>query len=164
MKKKLLFTLAIAGTLVCRSQTVTPVVLSNQGGYSSLSGGSVAWTIGEPVSETYTTATKITTMGFHQPELGMATLIAEQGNDQSILVYPNPVKDVLTINFSGLKSGNYKLELVDDLGKLIFKSEAAITENNQIYNLKVNEVAAGNYFLRVNNENFSKTVKINKVY
>ena len=164
MKQKLLFTLAFAGILVCKSQTVTPVVLSNQGGFSALSGGSIAWTIGEPVSESYTNPTKITTMGFHQPELGIVTLIAEQGADQNILVFPNPVKDVLSINFSGLKSGNYSLELIDNLGKLIFKSETAVSQSKQTYQLKVNEIAAGNYFLRVDSENFSKTVKINKIY
>ena len=164
MKQKLLFTIALAVTLVYKSQTVTPVVLSNQGGFSALSGGSVSWTIGEPVSETYTTATKITTMGFHQPELSIITLIAEQGADQNILVYPNPVKDVLTVNFSGLKAGTYNLELLDGIGKLIFKTETTISATSQTYQLKVNEVAAGNYFLKVDNANFSKTVKINKVY
>ena len=164
MKQKLLLSLAIVGTLACRSQTVTPVVLSNQGGFSSLSGGSISWTIGEPVSESYVGATKITTMGFHQPELAILTLIAEQGEDKNILVYPNPVKDLLSVNFSGLKSGTYKLQLIDDLGKLIFTTETPISENNQTFQIKLTEIAAGNYFLKVENKDFSKTVKINKVY
>lgn len=163
--KQLLLTLAICGVLSGKSQTqtVTPVVMSNQGGYSSLSGGSISWSVGEPVSESYTAPNNITTMGFHQPELAILTLVAEQGANQNILVFPNPVKDVLNVNFTGLNSGNYKVELVDDLGKLIYKEETEINSTNQTYKLKVNEVAAGNYFLRVEGKEFNKAIKIVKV-
>jgi len=163
MKQKLLLVFALTTVITCKSQTVTPVVLSNQGGFSVLSGGSISWSIGEPVSESYVNGTKLTTMGFHQPELDFVTLIKEQGSDASVLVFPNPVRDLLTINFSGLKEGNYSLELIDNLGKLIYKSETAISEKTQTVQLKINEVAAGNYFLRVDNKDFSKTVKINKI-
>jgi hypothetical protein len=163
MKQKILITLALAGIYTCQGQTVTPVVLSNQGGFFSSSSGNISWTIGEPVSETYNGATKLMTMGFHQPELDFITLIKEQGEEQSVLVFPNPVKDMLSINFKGLAQGNYKLELIDNIGKIIYQSQTEVTEGNSTFQLKVNEVAAGNYFLRVDSKNFSKTVKINKV-
>ena len=163
MKHKLLITFVITGSVFCKAQTVTPVVLSNQGGYSLLSQGSISWSIGEPVSESYSTPTRIHTMGFHQPELAIVTLIAEQGEDKNILVYPNPVKEFLTINFTGLTEGTYKVDLIDNIGKLIYQSQTEVSENNRTFQLKVNEVAAGNYFLRVQNKEFSKTVKINKV-
>jgi Secretion system C-terminal sorting domain len=163
MKKTLLITFALAGSFFCSAQTVTPVVLSNQGGYSALTAGSISWSIGEPVSESYSTPQRIHTMGFHQPELAIVTLIAEQGADKSILVFPNPVKDFLTVNFTGLTDGNYKVELIDNIGKLIYQTQTEVNESNRTFQLKVNEVAAGNYFLRVQNKDFSKTVKINKI-
>lgn len=163
MKQKLILVLAIAATIACNAQTVTPVVLANDGGYSSLSAGSISWSIGEPVSETYTASTNITTMGFHQPELSIITLIKEQGEDKSVLVYPNPVKDLLNVSFSGLAPGNYIVELIDNLGKLIYRTDTEVSADNYLFQIKINEVAAGNYFLRVNNKEISKTVKINKI-
>jgi len=163
MKQILLITVALTASFYCNAQTVTPVVLSNQGGYSLLSQGSISWSIGEPVSESYTSPVRIHTMGFHQPEIAIIAMIAEQGSDKSILVYPNPVKDLLTINFSGLTDGNYKVDLIDNIGKLIYQTQTEVSASNNTFQLKVNEVAAGNYFLRVQNKDFSKTVKINKV-
>ena len=146
------------------AQTVTPTVLSNNGGYATALGGSIQWTIGEPVSETYTNTTKMTTMGFHQPELGMATLIKEQGQGSELLVYPNPVRESLTVSFKDLELGNYKMQLVDNIGKIIFESQTEIKADSQLVNLNMTPYAAGTYFLRINNGGLNKTVKITKVY
>ncbi len=145
-----------------KAQTVTPVVYSNQGGYNVASGGSISWTIGEPVSETYTTSTNKTTMGFHQPELGVATLIKEQGDQADVLVFPNPVSDVLTISFKDLNTGSYHLELHDDLGKMIYKNDVEIKDDNKMVQLTMQPFSSGNYYLRIGNSTFNKTVKLNK--
>ena len=163
MKKQILIALALAGVYTCSSQTVTPVLLSNDGDHTILANGSIAWSIGEPVSETYNTANNIFTTGFHQPELQILTLIQEQGSNAQILVFPNPVKEILTVNMSGLSTGNYKFEMTDAIGKILFTKEMNITQSNNSFDLKVNEVAAGNYFLRVNGKDLSKSVKITKV-
>lgn len=161
--KKLYVLLGFSFSLsITEAQTVTPVVYSNQGGYNVASGGSISWTIGEPISETYTTSTKMTTMGFHQPELGVATLIKEQGNTVDILVFPNPVKDALTISFKDLDNGVYKMELFDDVGKLIYKTEMDIKEDSKLVNINMAQYAAGNYYLRVANPNLNRTVKLTK--
>lgn len=154
---------AVAGALSFRAQTVTPTVLSNQGGYSALSGGSISWSIGEPVSESWYNGPHTITNGFHQPELNFILMIKEQGTDASVLVYPNPVKEIINVNFTGLKEGNYKIQLIDNIGKLLYSSETEISESHNFYQMKIGEVAAGNYFLRVDSKDFSKTVKINKV-
>jgi hypothetical protein len=164
MKKQLLSLVAASLVCVVKAQTVTPVVLSNQGGHSVVSGNSISWTIGEPVSETYSITSNIATMGFHQPEIGLVTMLSQQSGDPGgVLVYPNPVRDMLTVNFKGMEEGQYSLVLFDNLGKLISRSEAYITGSNQLVQLKINEVAAGNYFLQVENKNFNKTIKINKI-
>lgn len=145
------------------AQTVTPTVISNDGGYSSTSQGSIAWTIGEPVGDTYTASSNMTTMGFHQPEMELVNMINEQTDDNAILVYPNPVKEDLQIDFSEIQKGDYKLDIVDAIGKLIHASDARITDNSTHVRIKINEVAAGTYFLVIKGKEFNKTVKINKV-
>lgn len=163
MRKLSLIITTLFITCIIKAQTVTPVVYSNQGGYSSLSQGSISWSIGEPVSESYSTPQRIHTMGFHQPELSIISMIAEQGEDKNILVYPNPVKDQLNINLSGLEKGNYKVELIDNIGKLIYQNETEVSESKNTFQLKVNEIAAGNYFIRIENNSISRSVKINKI-
>lgn len=145
------------------AQTVTTTIFSSDGGYSSSAQGSIAWTIGEPISETYVSGAHITTMGFHQQEIELATLLQEQSSGQEILVYPNPVKENLQINFKGISAGAYTLVMVDALGKLIFESETSVSENEERFQIRLNEIAAGDYFLSVKGKNFDKTVKINKI-
>lgn len=147
-----------------KAQTVTPTVYSNQGAYNAAAGGSISWTVGEPISETYTSANNKTTMGFHQPELGVATLIKEQGNAVEVLVFPNPVKDALTVSFKDLDNGIYKMELFDDLGKLIYKTETEIKYDSKQVSVNMSLYAAGNYYLRVANSNLNKTVKVTKTH
>jgi hypothetical protein len=149
---------------VVKAQTVTPTVYSNQGGYNVAAGGDISWTVGEPVSETYTNTTKMTTMGFHQPELGVATLIKEQGNDKQILVYPNPVINALTISFKDLDNGVYKMELFDDLGRSVYKAETEIKADSKLVQLNMAHYAAGNYYLRIANPTINKSIKVTKTY
>ncbi len=152
-------------SLMMKAQTVNPTVVSSNGDYSQNTQGSIEWTLGEVVSDTYTSSANITTMGFHQPEaMGVASLIKEQGNLSEVLVYPNPVIDELTINLEGLEESNYKFELYDGIGKLVFSSSVLITNQNKLSKLNLAEFAAGNYYLKItSNNNFNKTVKINKI-
>lgn len=146
------------------SQTVTPSVISSNGDYNQTPQGSVAWTIGEPVSETYTNGTNITTMGFHQPEeLSIETLIKEQGNEKAILVYPNPVQNELTVNFRNMEPGNYELELVDALSRMMLKTQVTVTEQSKLHILSLGTFSIGHYYLKISRNAFSKTVKINKI-
>jgi hypothetical protein len=164
MKKNLLSFTALIVSITLQSQTVTPTVLSNNGDYSSSAGGSIAWTIGEPVSDTYVKSTNITTNGFHQPNLDLVAMVHEQGVDKDMLVYPNPVRDEIKINFSGMPQTTYALVLNDPLGRLIYSSQARVSDQQREFIVKMNEVAAGNYFLVITSADFVKTIKINKVY
>jgi hypothetical protein len=163
--KKLFYLIACFGALSAMSQTVTPTVLSNHGGYAAAAQGSIQWTIGEPVSETYSTTSNLTTMGFHQPDvLGMANLIKQYGEGAGLLVYPNPVRETLIVNFKDLEIGNYKMQLVDDLGRILFQTEKVIKEDNKLADLNLSSYAAGSYFINITSSNLNKTVKITKVY
>ncbi len=165
MKIKLCTLFFCLCAMFIHAQTVTPVVLSNNGGATQTPGGGIEWTIGEPVSDTYTSFSNITTMGFHQPKLDIRTLITEQGgNAEGLLVFPNPVRDELNISFSGMTYGKYTVRLSDAAGKIILESGTEVSAGNHTLAIKVNEVAAGNYFLTISGQEFDRTVKINKVY
>jgi len=163
--KKLLILSGMFVYTFSNAQSVTPIVMSNDGGFFDSPQGSVAWTVGEPISETYSQGVNITTMGFHQAEIvEIKTLISKYGKDQSILVFPNPVKDDVNISFKGIDDGTYALELVDALGKLLYQSNANISGTADNVKINVTNYAAGTYFLKINGKDFNKTVKINKQY
>lgn len=147
---------------LARGQTVTPTVYASDGGNSAQAAGMIQWTIGEPISETYFQATNVTTMGFQQPELGIISMIQEQGSDISVLVYPNPVFSELKLDLAGLPNGKYNLELHDAIGKLIRVSQKEVNTYDTKHVLNVQELAAGEYFLSVRSNTFNKTIKIVK--
>src|SRR4051812_35223028 len=127
MMKLPIYACVLFASISIRAQTVTPVVLSADGGYHLAQAGSIAWTMGEPVSETYIKTANITTMGFHQTEIELVNFVDEFGQDASeVLVFPNPVSNVLKVNFKGMEHGNYTLNITDAAGKQLMSSEAAV--------------------------------------
>lgn len=73
-------------------------LVSCGGTYSSGSGGSVSWSIGEPVIETATSTNNHVTQGFHQGEIYVTGI--EALAEISILVFPNPTSESVTIEIN----------------------------------------------------------------
>jgi hypothetical protein len=73
-------------------------------------------------------------------------------------LYPNPIKSGTTLNIEWRKNetGNYKLELFNLSGQLIFSKEMWIDEEARSLNIQIPQVAAGNYFLRMTNKTSGK--------
>jgi hypothetical protein len=124
--------------------------------------GSIEWTIGEPVSESYFSTSHITTMGFHQPDIDMATLLNEMDLKGSLYVYPNPVGGLLNISVRGMEAGIYNLKIIDAAGRIVFISEAEVNQHVMDHQLSLNEMAMGNYLLTISNTKFSTTIKLTK--
>jgi hypothetical protein len=67
-------------------------------------------------------------------------------NDKgSVVIYPNPVNDQLTLNYRGA-SKNIKLEIIDAAGKLMYSKGTAVT--NPII-VPVSNLSNGTYILRI---------------
>jgi len=165
MKNLIITTFFAFVNFVGYSQTVTPTVYASDGGSAFSPQGSIAWTIGEPISETYTTSVYATTMGFHQTEVTITKLIEQQGTSMDVLFYPNPVYNELNLNLNGLIDDEYQVLIFDGIGKLVFQTNLIVDKlNTRIETIKMDEFANGNYFISIQNSNlsFSKTIKINK--
>ena len=74
----------------------------------------------------------------------------------AIVVSPNPVKDMVTINSP---VGFDSVEVFNQLGQLVLKSNADLLNNNR---LDLSALNPGMYMLQIKAENKSKTVKIIK--
>jgi len=74
----------------------------------------------------------------------------------SIVVSPNPVKDVVTINSP---VGFDSVEVYNQLGQLVIESNSSLMNNNR---LDLSALNPGMYLVKINADNKSKTVKIIK--
>ncbi len=71
-------------------------------------------------------------------------------NSNSLMVYPNPVRDFLQLHFS--TAAIYNVELMDITGKTIFSK---VTNGAQVANLDVSKLNKGIYIIKASNDNTS---------
>ena len=144
--------LAIYGPI--SAQSLTPVVYASAGSHYTNSTGQMSYTIGEPLTSSYTNTTMVT-QGFHQPEQNSSGV--HNNPDFVFTVYPNPSTGYISIVSNNPAIEEFGLELINNLGQiLMFKN---ISGNMQEVN--VSELAPGTYHLRItymNNQSNSFTI------
>ncbi len=76
---------------------------------------------------------------------------AAQTTSSSITVYPNPVVDQqINIRFSNMAKGNYRIELSNKQGQVVYKGEKYIDQQNTTLTIRTNNVlASGSYQLSI---------------
>ncbi len=104
------------------AQTVQNQVIASGGGNSVSGNIDMEFTIGEPVIETFETPGLVLTQGFHQPSL-VLTLIEEPDMLTDINIFPNPVRDELTIDIPADYNSKILYRLFDLNGKLLQSGE-----------------------------------------
>lgn len=79
----------------------------------------------------------------------------------TIAVYPNPVVDQqINIRFSNMAKGNYRIELSNKQGQVVYKGEKYIDQQNTTHTIRTNNVLApGSYQLSVTAENSVRMVE-----
>ena len=78
----------------------------------------------------------------------LSTTIDEQTlGEEAVFVYPNPAKEFINIEFSGLSDENISIEIIDVFGKVVQKENRK--NENQIFNLNVSSLDAGYYLLKI---------------
>ena len=79
------------------------------------------------------------------------TIDEETIGEETIFVYPNPAKEFINIEFSGLSDENISIEIIDVFGKVVQKENRK--NENGIFNLNVRSLAAGYYLLKISSGN-----------
>jgi hypothetical protein len=89
--------------------------------------------------------------------IGIKDVVADEN---SILYFPNPTTDYITLKTDGKEYKFLNLNIYDVMGKLVLSKRY----NNQLSNIVIDlkQVAAGHYILQLSGENFSKSLKIIK--
>jgi hypothetical protein len=163
MKNNLIILAALL-SLWSKSQTVTPTVISSNGGSVVLAAGTIDWTIGEIVIDTYTGASNSTTNGFHQPLINLSTFIGESPGSAEIVIYPNPVNKNLQFKISDSKCMEYEVQLHDAAGKLVLSQTLLFQSVHSGAEIDVSGLSNGVYLAQISalKCNLLKTIKILK--
>jgi hypothetical protein len=133
--------------------------ISASGGNASGSGGSVSYTIGQVVYNTYTGTNGSAAHGVQQPyEISVVTGI-EEAKDISleIMVYPNPATDFIKLKIENYELQNLRYQLYDINGSLLLDNKVESNETNIV----MSNFLPATYFLKVTDKN--KVVKTFKI-
>lgn len=148
-KNKLLLALwagcCLSTSLTAQSLPST-LISSGSARASSASLGTLEWSIGEPVSGTFSpsASTTVLTQGFHQTFVTV-TAVSESADAVKVSVYPNPTSEVIHV----VAAESVRLRLWGIGGELL-KEEANGATDHQVM---VAGLPAGLYLLEVQLEN-----------
>ncbi|MCG8698110.1 MAG: DUF4397 domain-containing protein [Bacteroidales bacterium] len=81
--------------------------------------------------------------------------------NNGIYLYPVPAYDNITIDFSDLKATNIEINIISLTGSIIYKQKTYI--DGGVMNIGLENLKPGLYFLQVNNEEFSQTIRFEKL-
>ena len=141
-------------------QSLEPQVFSNAG-YSNI--GYQAWTIGEPLVDTYDPGgSEILTQGFHQPNL-KAVGLPEPYQAFGVQVYPRPTSGIVYIDFQEPQAESVEVELIATTGQVLERRKFQLAPTQTSFDLS--SYSAAIYFVRVFWQNRSRrqVFKIEKI-
>ena len=141
---------------------IDPSVITGCGG--SLQGYSMVsvksdFTLGEIAIETLKSEQYMLTQGFHQPSLGVISLL--ESPQTKISIFPNPVTDILNLEFSSSQNEFIEIRIIDLSGKIIFY-DFTFPERN-FYKINTTFLKLGTYILEVITEKEKDLFKIQKL-
>jgi hypothetical protein len=154
MKKYILCFLASAFIISAHSQSLSPTVIASSGGFSSVGGVSLSYTVGEMSAvQTFTDSAghNILTQGFQQPnDIVNGLLDIEKGTDGSFSVYPIPAQTMVWYGYEFNEAGKAEVSLFNILGQ---KMDYTLTESYEsgklVHSFDCSSYASGNYVLSV---------------
>ncbi|MFY7965558.1 MAG: T9SS type A sorting domain-containing protein [Chitinophagaceae bacterium] len=87
------------------------------------------------------------------------------GEKQNIQLYPNPAKDLITVNIhnSSNSSTNNTIQIVDYLGRILMEQKLVLSNGSQSIDLDISKLKNGNYITVIKNEFETKTMKFIKL-
>ena len=144
------------------SQTFTQEVTASGGGYCKQINGSLQFTFGETLTETYSNSGARLYQGFQQGSYQIVG-VAEIKTDTTVTagIYPNPVADFVNITVRSSAAAKFIYKIISVEGQSIFTENITAGETKSI---DLTKFAPGIYFISIqNNETgYQKTYKITK--
>ena len=144
------------------AQSLQPTVIASDGGYSVVTGGSLSWTIGEPISETYSVVGNFLTQGFQQPSV-LLVGTTDPTEIPNLFVFPNPAYNQLFIDPTDLTAGHYSVKVFDLLGKQLSTYEFTRASGlSDPWSLSLLDLSNGMYMIRIASSSFEHSTRFIK--
>jgi len=147
MKKPLILSLLIVPWLIVQGQKLTPEVVVSSGEFFQGSSGSLSFSLGECVTETYSNSQGSVAQGFQQGTLTIGTLLKNEKFDISISVYPVPTAGIVNLKVQDYNDVLTAV-ILDLAGHEIIKK--ALTQTISEFDLT--KFTSGNYIMNVTNK------------
>jgi hypothetical protein len=149
--KKVMLQLVVLTMLCCiaKAQLTAVRQVVAGGGRDTLIGTTIwAFTVGEPVVDSYFGSNLTLTQGFHQPDGYAITPIIPLIN--SLVIYPNPARPKSTLSFY-LKADKpfLNIAIYDAQGKLFQNQTLESYAGQTLHSLNPQIMAAGTYTVKV---------------
>jgi Secretion system C-terminal sorting domain len=154
MKIMILLLLVFSSTAMMAQQ-----IVATAGGTLGNASGSISYTIGEGIAQTFSRGDKVLTQGFQQSYLSVSTEKTILDLNFSITVFPNPTTDVVTLRVAKENPSGLLYLLYDLNGRLLSKK---VIENSDT-TVPFQSLQTGTYLLEVMDGKLGlKTFKIIK--
>jgi len=159
--KSLLLLLGFGVLFSLHAQNTDQSVISSGGDYLESTDAFIEWTLGEPLTETYSTDSAQLTQGFHQGFFQIVSVEETPGFSISMSVFPNPAKEFFNVRIDAPDYFDFQFEVFDLHGRVL-RSGAFQSSTQQI---PLTNLATSVYILKVYNPNYgySKTYQIQKI-
>ncbi len=151
-KHSIVIFISIISIFHLSAQQIEENLLSTSGGFYESTNLSMAWSVGEVMTETFSTQSLILTQGFLQPndvETGVESKITF---DSKISIYPNPSSIEFTIKLPNdeddITGNNYQMFMYDVNSKLIQTKLI----NQPINRIGIQNYKSGVYFVKITNK------------
>lgn len=158
--KKLVLLLFLFIPWLLQGQVLTPEAVVTSGDYYEGSSGSLSFSIGECVTETYSQTSGTLTQGFQQAEIVVVSSLSNPLAQVGLTAFPVPAGSILKLEMqtwqNGLSAVLYDMNGIEIMRKNLLSS---ITEFN------LASLPAGGYILRVFEESglFVQSFRITKL-
>jgi hypothetical protein len=154
MKKILLYFSFLALIASVHGQSLSPTVIASAGGYNSVSGTSLSYTVGELAAiQTVkdSSGRYILTQGFQQPnDIVNGLLDIEKSADGSFSVYPIPAQTTVWYGYEFTETGKIQVSMFDIIGqKMNYNLEETYDSGKLIHSFDCSNYPSGNYILSV---------------
>lgn len=130
------------------AQSLSPQVISSSGTSFTNGSNQLDWTIGELSTSSLTNGSNSLSQGFHQDNLNV-TSIDNFDDTYRLTIFPNPVIDLLQIQFEKANENNL-IELYTSEGKLLLTQQLNYETLCQI---DMSTYNVGAYLLKIHNKN-----------
>ncbi|MGK7396094.1 MAG: T9SS type A sorting domain-containing protein [Candidatus Cyclobacteriaceae bacterium M3_2C_046] len=125
-------------------------LIAPAGAFAEKNTGSISWTIGEILTETFGNENRVLNHGFQQGDLSVTTLL--NALNFQLKTYPNPVSNVLII---ATDKPFFHFRLWDMEGQLV--REGMLEGKDK--QIKLSDLPAGQYILQTDKLNTHKIIK-----